>query len=164
MGRGIVVIVLFLAASAAHAVQHWGEPPSRSCRGEGVLQLSSVLWDIPWGKNWAEACHETGASWAGGRPPDRCPQVVFQYGEWDTFGCDRYLEYRVCNGLTCTQRVCRFATGSVYHNTYPIDEVIGFMREHGFTVTRIPDRRSNDGVEMVVDLPHHWRILLAERV
>jgi SAM-dependent methyltransferase len=51
----------------------------------------------------------------------------------------------------------------VYHNTYPIEEVIGFMREHGFTVTRIPDRRSNDGVEMVVDLPHYWRILLAER-
>lgn len=52
----------------------------------------------------------------------------------------------------------------VYHNTYPIAEVTAFMREHGFTVTRIPDRRSNDGVEMVVDIPHHWRILLAERV
>ena len=51
----------------------------------------------------------------------------------------------------------------VYHNTYPIEEVTGFMREHGFSVTRIPDRRSNDGVEMVVDIPHHWRILLAER-
>ena len=51
----------------------------------------------------------------------------------------------------------------VYHNTYPIEEVIGFMREHGFAITRIPDRRSKDGVEMVVDIPHHWRILLAER-
>jgi SAM-dependent methyltransferase len=51
----------------------------------------------------------------------------------------------------------------VYHNTYPIAEVTAFMREHGFTVTRIPDRRSNDGVEMVVDIPHYWRILLAER-
>lgn len=51
----------------------------------------------------------------------------------------------------------------VYHNTYPIAEVTAFMREHGFTVTRIADRRSNDGVEMVVDIPHHWRILLAER-
>lgn len=51
----------------------------------------------------------------------------------------------------------------VYHNTYPIDEVTSFMREHGFSVSRIPDRRSNDGVEMVVDIPHHWRILLAER-
>jgi SAM-dependent methyltransferase len=51
----------------------------------------------------------------------------------------------------------------VYHNTYPIAEVTAFMREHGFTVTRIPDRRSNDGVEMVVDIPHTWRILIAER-
>jgi SAM-dependent methyltransferase len=51
----------------------------------------------------------------------------------------------------------------VYHNTYPIDEVSAFMNEHGFSVTRIPDRRSKDGIEMVVDIPHHWRILLAER-
>ncbi|HEY4181744.1 MAG TPA: class I SAM-dependent methyltransferase [Kofleriaceae bacterium] len=51
----------------------------------------------------------------------------------------------------------------VYHNTYPMQEVTAFMQEHGFTVTRIPDRRSNDGVEMVVDIPHQWRILLAER-
>jgi len=51
----------------------------------------------------------------------------------------------------------------VYHNMYPIEEVSAFMREHGFAVTRIPDRRSNDGVEMVVDIPHQWRILLGER-
>jgi SAM-dependent methyltransferase len=51
----------------------------------------------------------------------------------------------------------------VYHNTYPIAEVSAFMHEHGFTVTRIVDRRSNDGVEMVVDIPHQWRILFAER-
>ncbi len=52
----------------------------------------------------------------------------------------------------------------VYHNTYPIEEVCGFMREHGYRVTKIVDRRSNDGVELVVDIPHTWRILLAERV
>jgi SAM-dependent methyltransferase len=52
----------------------------------------------------------------------------------------------------------------VYHNTYPIAEVTAFMREHGFTVTPIVDRRSNDGVETVVDIPHTWRILLGERV
>jgi len=51
----------------------------------------------------------------------------------------------------------------VYHNQYPIAEVIDFMRAHGFAVTRIPDRRSNDGTEMVVDIPHQWRILLGER-
>jgi SAM-dependent methyltransferase len=51
----------------------------------------------------------------------------------------------------------------VYHNQYPIAEVTAFMRDHGFTVTRIPDRRSNDSTEMVVDIPHQWRILLGER-
>ncbi|MFN0253022.1 MAG: class I SAM-dependent methyltransferase [Kofleriaceae bacterium] len=51
----------------------------------------------------------------------------------------------------------------VYHNTYPIAEVTSFIEEHGFGVSRIVDRRSNDGTEMVVDIPHHWRILLAER-
>jgi SAM-dependent methyltransferase len=51
----------------------------------------------------------------------------------------------------------------VYHNTYPIEEVSAFMREHGFTVTRVVDRRSNDGVEMVVDIPHYWKILIGER-
>ena len=52
----------------------------------------------------------------------------------------------------------------VYHNTYPIDDVTGFMTEHGFAVTPVVDRRTNDGVEMVVDIPHWWRILVGERV
>jgi len=51
----------------------------------------------------------------------------------------------------------------VYHNTYSLQEVERFMNEYGFTVTRIFDQRSQDGVEMVVDIPHRWRILLGER-
>jgi SAM-dependent methyltransferase len=51
----------------------------------------------------------------------------------------------------------------VYHNTYPIDEVQAFIEEHGFRVTRIRDERTGDGTEMVVDIPHEWRILLGER-
>ncbi|MEO8548961.1 MAG: class I SAM-dependent methyltransferase [Kofleriaceae bacterium] len=51
----------------------------------------------------------------------------------------------------------------VYHNQYPIAEVTAFMQTHGFKVTRLPDRRSNDGTELVVDIPHQWRILLGER-
>jgi ubiquinone/menaquinone biosynthesis C-methylase UbiE len=51
----------------------------------------------------------------------------------------------------------------VYHNTYPRDEVMAFIRDAGFRVEPIVDRRSNDGVEMVVDIPHQWRILCAER-
>ncbi len=52
----------------------------------------------------------------------------------------------------------------VYHNTYPLHEVIAFIESYGFRVTRIPDRRTQDGVEMVVDIPHYWRILLGERL
>lgn len=51
----------------------------------------------------------------------------------------------------------------VYHNTYPIRELEGFMKEHGFRITRIRDERTGDGTEMVVDIPHQWRILLGER-
>ncbi len=51
----------------------------------------------------------------------------------------------------------------VYHNTYPMAEVRGLMEEMGFAVTQIPDRRTGDGTEMVVDIPHSWRILLGER-
>jgi SAM-dependent methyltransferase len=52
----------------------------------------------------------------------------------------------------------------VYHNTYPRDEVVAFIRDAGFRVEPIVDRRSNDGTELVVDIPHYWRILCAERI
>lgn len=51
----------------------------------------------------------------------------------------------------------------VYHNTYPIAEVVAFMREMGFRVTHVVDERTNDGMELVVDVPHYWRILVGER-
>lgn len=51
----------------------------------------------------------------------------------------------------------------VYHNQYPLVEVEEFMRENGFDVTRVRDERTGDGTEMVVDIPHQWRILLGER-
>jgi SAM-dependent methyltransferase len=51
----------------------------------------------------------------------------------------------------------------VYHNQYPIDEVREFMESEGFDVTQLRDERSGDEVEMVVDIPHRWRILLGER-
>jgi SAM-dependent methyltransferase len=51
----------------------------------------------------------------------------------------------------------------VYHNQYPLDEVRAFIEDHGFAVTPIRDERTGDGTELVVDIPHSWRILLAER-
>ena len=52
----------------------------------------------------------------------------------------------------------------VYHNQYPLEEVAELMRAEGFQVTPIRDERTQDREEMVVDIPHRWRILLAERV
>jgi SAM-dependent methyltransferase len=52
----------------------------------------------------------------------------------------------------------------VYHNQYPLPEVAQLMHDLGFRVTPIVDERTNDGVESVVDIPHQWRILLAERI
>jgi SAM-dependent methyltransferase len=51
----------------------------------------------------------------------------------------------------------------VYHNTYPLDEVSAFMAENGFKVATVKDRRTGDRPENVVDIPHHWRILIGER-
>lgn len=52
----------------------------------------------------------------------------------------------------------------VYHNQYPLAEVSAFIEDFGFKVTCIFDERSQDGTEMVVDIPHQWRILLGERL
>jgi len=52
----------------------------------------------------------------------------------------------------------------VYHNTYPLSEVVSLMKEHGFSVSREVDRRTGDDVELVVDIPHYWRILVAQRL
>jgi SAM-dependent methyltransferase len=52
----------------------------------------------------------------------------------------------------------------VYHNTYPIREIIDFIEANGFKVSIVPDRRTADRPEMVVDIPHYWRVLVADRV
>jgi SAM-dependent methyltransferase len=51
----------------------------------------------------------------------------------------------------------------VYHNTYPMNETIEFIKSYGFEVKTIIDERTKDGMEMVCDIPHYWRILMAER-
>lgn len=51
----------------------------------------------------------------------------------------------------------------VYHNTYPLREIVALMEAHGFAVTPIVDERTGDGVELFGDIPLRWRILLAER-
>lgn len=52
----------------------------------------------------------------------------------------------------------------LYFNTYPLQEYVAFIEECGFKVTRIRDRRAQDGVELCVGRPLAWKILLSERV
>ncbi len=55
----------------------WAEGP-----GCGRRQFSAILWDIPWGASWEEACATTPG--LEGRPPDRCKVSWFHmWGEWD---------------------------------------------------------------------------------
>lgn len=51
----------------------------------------------------------------------------------------------------------------VFHNTYEMAEVMAFMETRGFDVTPLVDDRSGGRVEMVVDIPHTWRVLYGER-
>ncbi len=52
---------------------------------------------------------------------------------------------------------------NVYVNTYDEDEMISFIRSHGFSVTAVMDRRTNGQPELVIDHPHHWKFLVAKR-
>ncbi|MEO6096902.1 MAG: methyltransferase domain-containing protein [Fibrobacteria bacterium] len=51
----------------------------------------------------------------------------------------------------------------VYHNTYAMEEMKAFIEARGFSVVNVPDKRSKNGMEMVCDVPHWWKILVADR-
>jgi hypothetical protein len=64
---------------------HWGDIADDGCVGPGSRKWSAILWDIPWGKSWEEACAETAApngSPPGGRTPDNCVTGINEWGEW----------------------------------------------------------------------------------
>lgn len=51
-----------------------------------------------------------------------------------------------------------------YFNIYSLEEVKEWIASHGFEVSMLVDRRTNDEPECVNDMPHPWRFLLARRV
>ena len=51
----------------------------------------------------------------------------------------------------------------VHVNAYDIDEVAGFITDHGFDVSTVVDRRSGGAPEMVIGHPHYWTFLVARR-
>ena len=82
------------------AQMHWGAFKRDHCTDIGRRQYSAILWDIPAGMDWKEACETTPGSPAGiePRPPDRCNWSFFQqWGEWDVpvpagSDCPRWVE------------------------------------------------------------------------
>ena len=51
----------------------------------------------------------------------------------------------------------------VHVNAYDRDEVSDFARERGFQVRLVEDRYTGGQPDMVIDHPHHWTFLVAER-
>jgi hypothetical protein len=51
----------------------------------------------------------------------------------------------------------------VYVNAYPEAELAAFAEAEGFAVRYVQDRRTGGTPELVIDHPHHWRFLVAER-
>ena len=50
-----------------------------------------------------------------------------------------------------------------YWNQYAESEMTAFLREKGFRVTPITDRRTGGRMETVVGKPYYWKLLLAQR-
>lgn len=53
---------------------------------------------------------------------------------------------------------------NVHVNHYDIDEIGAFVRERGFSVQIVVDRRSGGMPENVIGYPHYWTFLVADRV
>lgn len=76
-----VLGVMLLLSSQALAV-NWGALKDDGCKSTGFRQFSAILWNIPWGANWENACRETPVlDWG---PPTRCVNTgLNMWGEWD---------------------------------------------------------------------------------
>jgi hypothetical protein len=75
----------YVADDACRA--HWETPQRTGCSAIDTAQYSAILWDIPAGQTWEEACATTpgpAGSAVAGRSPDRCKNTgLHMWGEWD---------------------------------------------------------------------------------
>jgi hypothetical protein len=66
---------------------HWGDFKSSGCSATGFRQYSAVLWDIPFGQSWEQACANMPADVAGlhFEKPTRCrnDHGLNMWGEFD---------------------------------------------------------------------------------
>lgn len=51
----------------------------------------------------------------------------------------------------------------VYVNTYPLSEVLNFIEHYGFTPRVVQDNRCRGMPEMVINHPHYWTVIVANK-
>lgn len=69
----------------SRAAMHWGPFKDDGIVGPGLRKYSSILWDIPNGKDWGEACYSHPATIKGHyfARPTKCVHTGFNmWGEW----------------------------------------------------------------------------------
>jgi hypothetical protein len=80
------LVAALAAGPAAAGAPRWGDFKDDACRGDGLRQYSAILWDIPWGADWKDACERAGATlgeWRFERPT-RCVHTGnAMWGEFD---------------------------------------------------------------------------------
>jgi cyclopropane fatty-acyl-phospholipid synthase-like methyltransferase len=52
---------------------------------------------------------------------------------------------------------------NVHVNAYPLAEVTEFVESYGFSVREVEDRHTKGEPQLVIDHPHYWTFLVAER-
>jgi hypothetical protein len=79
-----LVVTLFATDSTA-AEMHWGDFKKDHCTSTGTRQYSAILWDIPWGQSWDDACKAKPATVKGHTfsAPSRCKNTGNMWGEFD---------------------------------------------------------------------------------
>jgi|SRR5689334_15071859 hypothetical protein len=83
------------------ALATWGTFQRDMCTYVGKRQYSSILWNIPWGADWATACRNTSGTPVPGVTmlPSRCVQNTNEWGE-TTWAMHRATPTSTCPGAT----------------------------------------------------------------
>ena len=106
---GVLLCVAFI--STASAQEHWGTFKRDGCTGPGLRQYSAILWGVPWGQSWEDACARMPARINGQRfaHPTRCVTNINEWGEFDVqdSGCGRVCKGVPCGSCGCCEGVCR---------------------------------------------------------
>lgn len=63
----LAAAAVVVATASAASAQHWGTFKDNGCVRADTRAYSAVLWDIPWGASWEQACANMPATVRGHR-------------------------------------------------------------------------------------------------